>query len=54
MELARGDGLQRIGVVVAALLGLQVTASGCKRRRQTPSLKRPEYLVAPERKYIGS
>lgn len=28
MELARGDGLQRIGVVVAALLGLQVTASG--------------------------
>ncbi len=27
--------------------------SGCKRRRQNPSLKRPESLVAPEQKYLG-
>ena len=25
----------------------------CKRRRQNPSLKRPESLVAPEQKYLG-
>ena len=25
----------------------------CNRRRQTPSVKRPEYLVAPEQKCTG-
>jgi transcriptional regulator with XRE-family HTH domain len=26
---------------------------GCKRRRENPSLKRPESLVAPEQKCLG-
>ena len=31
----------------------EATQSTCKRRRQTPSVKRSESLVAPKRKYIG-
>jgi len=38
----------------ARLAHLEVRTSACKRRRQNPSLKRPESLVAPEQKCIGS
>jgi hypothetical protein len=31
-----------------------VLKTRCKRRRQNPSLKRPESLVAPEQKCTGS
>ena len=40
LPLARND-LQRLGDVL------------CKRRRENPSLKRPESLVAPEQKCLG-
>ena len=32
---------------------VQTTSPRCKRRRQNPSLKRPESLVAPEQECIG-
>ena len=38
----------------AATLKTETEVGACNRRRQTPSLKRPEYLVAPEQKCIGS
>ncbi len=37
----------------AAALGATLTVVMCKRRRQNPSVKRPESLVAPEQKCIG-
>ena len=38
---------------IGALGVIEMTAPDCKRRRQNPSVKRPESLVAPEQKCLG-
>ena len=44
---------EKMAALDAVYKRLKARGLGCKRRRQNPSLKRPESLVAPEQKCLG-
>ena len=51
--LAKADPLIKRETLELVRAFYKIRVPGCKRRRENPSLKRPESLVAPEQKCLG-
>ena len=55
-HVPRGESAENLGLMVEIdrqFLETPFYGAQCKRRRETPSLKRPESLGAPEQKCLG-
>ncbi len=53
IAIAERDTSAKVDQLHVRRVGTRIEFAVCKRRRENPSLKRPESLVAPEQKCLG-